>query len=74
VNPAPNTARGAQRDAALASAKMNFSIPDAAPSEILNRILWQDAKGWGRPYPAVRSALFFPMTVDVGDEDRDHDH
>jgi hypothetical protein len=72
VNPSPNSVRGAQRSAALASAKMNFTIPDAAPSGILNRILWQDARGWGVPYPAVKSSLFFPMTLDVSDKDRDH--
>ena len=73
VNPKPRAVRGAQRSAALASAKMNFSSPDAAPSEALNRILWQDAKGWGKPYPAVRSALFFPMTLTINDEDRDRE-
>ena len=73
VNPAPNTVRGAQRSAALASAKMNFKVPDAAPSGILNRILWRDARGWGLPYPAVKSSLFFPMTLDVSDKDRDPD-
>ena len=30
--------------------------------KLLNRILWQDARGWGLPYPAVKSSLFFPMT------------
>jgi DNA-binding beta-propeller fold protein YncE len=73
VNPAPSTVRGAQRSAALASAKMNFKIPDAAPTELLNRILWQDARGWGLAYPAVRSSLFLPMTHDVSDKDRDPD-
>lgn len=73
VNPRPNTVRGAQRSAARASARMNFSAPDAAPSEALNRILWHDARGWGTPYPAVKSALFFPMTLMINDEDRDHE-
>ncbi|HEY3935631.1 MAG TPA: bifunctional YncE family protein/alkaline phosphatase family protein [Gemmatimonadales bacterium] len=71
VNPAPTRLHGAQRQAALASAKMRFDIPDAAPTDRLNRILWQDAKGWGNPYPRTRASLFFPMTVDVGDKDRD---
>ena len=73
VNPEPAQVRGAQRAAALASARMNFREPDAAPSEALNRILWQDARGWGKPYPAVKSALFFPMTLTVDDKDRDND-
>ena len=52
---------------------MNFSSPDAAPSEALNRILWQDAKGWGVRYPVIKSSLFFPMSLDIADEDRDRD-
>jgi hypothetical protein len=61
----------ARREAALASARMNFSDPDAAPSERLNRILWHDARGWGVPYPEVRRSLFFPMSIDIADEDRE---
>ena len=71
MNPAPASVRGAQRKAALASAKMRFDSPDAAPTEALNRILWQDARGWGTPYPRVRSSLFFPMSLDIADEDRE---
>jgi len=73
VNPDPSTVRGAQRDGALASARMNFAVPDAAPTERLNRILWHDARGWTVAYPAVRSSLFLPMTLIVDDGDRD-DH
>jgi len=72
VNPKPAQIRnGAQRAAALASARMNFKTPDAAPSGELNRILWHDARGWSTPYPTVKSALFFPMTLDISDDDRD---
>jgi len=60
-----------RRRAAQASARMNFSEPDAAPSELLNRILWHDARGWAVPYPEVKRSLFFPMAVDIADEDRD---
>ncbi|MEO8337605.1 MAG: hypothetical protein ABI664_21695 [bacterium] len=60
-----------RRKAALASARMNFSEPDAAPSEALNRILWHDAKGWKTAYPTVKRSLFFPMSVDIADEDRE---
>ena len=38
--------------------------------EQLNRILWHDATGWDKPYPAVKHALFFPLSVDIADEDR----
>jgi YVTN family beta-propeller protein len=61
----------ARRNAARASSRMNFDEPDEAPSEALNRILWHDARGWTTPYPAVKHSLFFPMSVDIADEDRD---
>jgi len=60
-----------RRQAARASARMNFGDPDAAPSERLNRILWHDARGWGKPYPAVQRSLFFPMAVDLEDDERE---
>ncbi len=60
-----------RRSAALASSRMRFDVPDAAPSDRLNQILWHDARGWSRPYPGVKHSLFFPMSVDVGDDDRD---
>ena len=37
--------------AAIASAKMNWNDIDDVPSDVLNRILWGDAKGWNVPYP-----------------------
>jgi DNA-binding beta-propeller fold protein YncE len=73
VNPRASSLRGAHRSAALASARMRFDIPDAAPTGILNRILWHDARGPQAVYPVLRSALFFPMSLDVGDADRDSD-
>ena len=60
----------ARRAAALASARMNFQDPDSAPTEKLNRILWGDAKGWSVPYPVVQRSLFFPLAVDIDDDDR----
>jgi hypothetical protein len=60
----------ARRTAARASARMDFNGPDRAPSEQLNRILWHDAKGWNRPYPAVAHAFFSPTAVDIDDRDR----
>ena len=61
----------ARRRAALASLRMRFDGPDEAPSDALNRILWHDARGWRTPYPKVRQALFFPMSHDIADEDRE---
>jgi YVTN family beta-propeller protein len=60
-----------RRRAARESARMNFREPDAAPSERLNRILWHDARGWDVPYPAVKQSVFFPMSVDLTDEERE---
>ena len=59
-----------RRKAALASARMNFGEPDAAPSGALNRILWHDARGWNVPYPSVKRSLFFPMAVLLDDDER----
>ena len=61
-----------RRRAARASSRMNFSDPDDAPTETLNRILWADARGWHVPYPRVRRSVFFPMAADVPDADRPH--
>ena len=60
-----------RRRAALASARMRFDVPDAAPSDRLNRILWHDARGWATPFPGVRQSLFFPMSRDLADDERE---
>ena len=60
-----------RRRAALASSRMRFDIPDAAPSDALNRILWHEARGWGTPFPGVRQSLFFPMSRDLADDERE---
>jgi hypothetical protein len=39
-----------RRDA-VASARMNFSAPDRAPEDQLNRILWRAQKGSQTPFP-----------------------
>ena len=75
VNPRVSEIRGecalARKRAAQASARMNFREPDAAPSDRLNVILWHEAVGWGKPFPGVKRSLFFPMSVDINDDDRD---
>ncbi len=60
-----------RRAAAAASARMNFSDPDAAPSDRLNRILWHDARGWNVQYPGVKQAVFFPLGTSIADEERE---
>ena len=70
-NPRLNAMNGPARQAALETLRMRFDVPDAAPTERLNRIVWGAVMGWGRPYPAVRQAVFSPFSADVDDEDRD---
>ncbi|MGA2031132.1 MAG: beta-propeller fold lactonase family protein [Thermoguttaceae bacterium] len=41
-----------QRADALASERMNFTQPDRAPEDALNRILWRAMRGPQEPYPA----------------------
>jgi hypothetical protein len=69
-NPAASALRGPARKAALASAKMRWEAPDAAPTNQLNRILWHHVKGWQTPYPPVRRAVFAPLAVDLEDDER----
>ncbi len=71
VNPPAKALNGEARKGAIASSKMNFAIPDAAPTEKLNRILWHDAKGWSTPYPGAKQAVFAPLSLDVDDDDRE---
>ncbi len=61
----------ARRKATVASGKMNFREPDAAPTELLNRILWHDARGWTTPYPTIRTSLFFPLAIDLSDDEKE---
>ena len=71
VNPPVKALKGPARDAAVASAHMRFDIPDAAPTEKLNRILWHTVRGWETPYPGATHAVFAPFTLDVDDDDRE---
>jgi YVTN family beta-propeller protein len=68
LNPPLSSLRGAARKAAAASAKMRFEIPDAAPVEKLNRIVWGSVRGWTTPYPGARQAAFSPYGVVADDE------
>jgi len=65
LNPPASALKGTARQDALASMKMNFRIPDAVPSEILNRVLWDDATGGALPYPRVRRGMFVPYSATV---------
>ena len=70
-NPVLSAMRGPLREAALATLEMRFDVPDAAPTDRLNRIVWGLVRGWRRPYPAVRTAVFSPYAVDLDDAERE---
>ena len=72
LNPPASALRGEARRAALASARMRWDVPDAAPSEALNRILWHAVRGWNTPYPGVRRAVFDPLALETEDDERDY--
>lgn len=71
LNPPASALRGPARAGAIASAKMRWDVPDAAPTDKLNRILWHAVKGWTSPFPGVKSAIFAPYSLDIEDEDRE---
>jgi len=71
VNPPVKALKGSARDAAVASAHMRFDMPDAAPTEKLNRILWHTVRGWQTPYPGATHGVFVPFTLDVDDDERE---
>ena len=70
LNPPASALRGEARRAALASARMRWDVPDAAPSDELNRILWHAVRGWTTPYPGVRRAVFAPLALETEDDER----
>lgn len=55
MNPPVKALNGRERWAAVESAKMNWDEVDDVPTDVLNRILWEDRKGWGTPYPVRRA-------------------
>ena len=50
---------------------LRFDVPDAAPSEKLNRILWGQVRGWKTPYPQVKRGMFTPLSAELEDDDRE---
>jgi len=61
---------GPLRDAAEETMRMRFDVPDAAPTERLNRSVWGLVRGWRQRYPAVRTAGSSPYAVDLDDAER----
>ncbi len=72
MNPPLAMLQGPEKLAAIESATMDFSRPDAAPAERLNRILWHAAKGWNTPYPSIPHAFgCLPGEHDEDDEEEE---
>jgi hypothetical protein len=55
LNQSVASLKGLQRKMALASARMDFSKPDAAPEDLLNHIIWWSVKGYDKPYPGEKT-------------------
>jgi len=55
MNPPITALRGLQREMAIASTKMNFTEPDAAPEDLLNHVIWWSVKGYDKPYPGEKT-------------------
>ena len=51
--------------------RMRFDVPDAVPTETLNRILWHGIKGWNAPYPKRKQGVFAPLAIDLEDAERE---
>ena len=51
MNPPLRSLAGRELWAARQSLAMNFRAIDDVPHEVLNRILWWDAKGYSTPFP-----------------------
>jgi len=71
VSPPLKALNGQAKLDALASMRMNFKVPDAAPTEKLNHILWRDVEGDKVSYPKVKQAVFAPYSSDLTDEEKE---
>jgi hypothetical protein len=69
-NPETTALRGKERKAAAESARMDFTVPDAAPMARLSRIIWYSVRGWDAKYPVERRAAFLPGGATEDDDDR----
>lgn len=57
MNPGSTALKGLEKEWALASAALDFSKPDAADTDILNRAIWYGTKGFDKPYPGDARVL-----------------
>jgi len=74
INPPASALKGPARSGARASAKMRWDVPDAVPSDRLNRILWHSIRGWDTPYPGTKQAVFSPLSLEADEEELEKKH
>lgn len=70
-NPALSAMEGPLRQAGQDSLRMRFDVPDAAPTNRLNEIVWGLVRGWREPYPEVRRGAFSPYAINLEDHERE---
>ncbi|MGD9171818.1 MAG: bifunctional YncE family protein/alkaline phosphatase family protein [Candidatus Thiodiazotropha sp.] len=56
-NPSLAKLKGLRKEWAIASSNLDFSKPDVADEEILNRAIWYGTKGFDKPYPGDERVL-----------------
>jgi YVTN family beta-propeller protein len=56
LNPPLKALKGQALRDAVASMKMDLSEPDAAPEQVLNRIVWRATRGVSTPYPVLKGS------------------
>lgn len=61
MNGAVASLHGLQKELAMASLTMDFSEPDTAPEDLLNRAIWHSVKGYGTPYPHSQTPSCLPV-------------
>lgn len=44
----------------MASLAMDFSEPDNAPQDVLNRVIWHSVKGYDAPYSSIQQTSCKP--------------
>ena len=58
--------KGLERQMAMASLKMDFSEPDNAPADVLNRVIWHSVKGYEHRIPTIPPPSCLPAIRKAG--------
>ena len=53
MNPPITALKGEARHWAKQSLALDFSAPDLADEDVLNRVIWHSSRGYQTPYPQV---------------------